>query len=104
MLSLKRMQCFLETHDPTHTIIVTHHAPSLLSLPPHRRENKISCAYASHLDAFIKKHQPFLWIHGHIHHSIDYYIGSTRVLSNPQGYPDDPNPAFNSNLILKLTD
>ena len=92
--------------DPTHTagntVIITHHAPSRLSLPDHRKHLAISAAYASSLDDFILNRQPQLWIHGHIHHSNDYQIGSTRVISNPRAYPDDPNPNFNPALVIEV--
>ncbi|QIF05885.1 metallophosphoesterase family protein [Roseimicrobium sp. ORNL1] len=102
--SLEAMSGFLEAHDAEKSVVVTHHAPSILSLPEHRRAELISCAYASHLDDFILKHEPLLWIHGHIHHSNDYRIGRTRVLANPRAYPDGPNQHFNPALVLDLQD
>ncbi|HEY1120395.1 MAG TPA: metallophosphoesterase [Haloferula sp.] len=102
LLSVTSMRRFFESHDPARSIIVTHHAPSILSLPEYRRNQPISCAYASHLDEFILEHQPPLWIHGHIHHSNDYLIGNTRVVANPQAYPDEPNKGFNPELIIDL--
>lgn len=100
--SLEKMEAFLSTHDPRRTVIVTHHAPSILSIPERRRSELISCAYASHMDDFILKHQPVLWIHGHIHHSNDYRIGATRILANPQAYPEFPNAQFDSRLVIHL--
>lgn len=102
LMSVARMEKFFGDHDPAKTIIVTHHAPSALSLAPDRRERSISCAYASHLDDFILKHQPALWVHGHIHHSNDYTIGRTRIISNPQGYPQEINPNFRSDFTIRL--
>lgn len=100
--SLELMKGFLTTHDPARSIIVTHHAPSPLSLPESRRSQVISCAYASNLEDFILTHQPALWIHGHIHHSNDYHIGTTRIIANPQAYPDEPNDGFNPTLIIEV--
>lgn len=74
----------------------------MCSLPEHRRSESISCAYASHLDAFIEEYEPLLWIHGHIHHSQDYVIGKTRVLSNPRAYVDEPNVLFEPQLVVDL--
>ncbi|WP_035607053.1 metallophosphoesterase [Haloferula sp. BvORR071] len=93
---------FLDSGDPRRSIVVTHHAPSALSLPERRRTQILSCAYASHLDDFIVHQRPLLWIHGHIHHSQDYLLGETRILANPRGYPDKPNPAFNPLLTFEL--
>jgi len=100
--SLMAMEQFFATHDPRHSVIVSHHAPSIRSLPEYRQEQLVSCAYASHLDAFIEKHQPQLWIHGHIHHSNDYQIGNTRILANPRAYPNEPNEDFIPDLVLEV--
>jgi Icc-related predicted phosphoesterase len=102
MNSLMEMERFLGSHDPRRTIVVTHHAPSAMSLPERRRDHSLSCAYASHLDPFILKHTPYLWIHGHIHQSRDYRIGSTRIISNPQGYPQEPNEFFDPGMIVEI--
>jgi Icc-related predicted phosphoesterase len=100
--SLAAMRQFLAGHEAARSVIVTHHAPSLRSLPEHRRTDQISCAYASHLDDFILEHQPQLWVHGHIHHSNDYQIGQTRIIANPRAYPDNPNTGFIPDLVVEL--
>lgn len=45
-----------------------------------------------------------LWIHGHVHGSFSYSVGSTRVACNPRGYPlaggGYENPAFDPGLLL----
>jgi predicted phosphodiesterase len=104
LLSVQTMSQFFTTCDARRSVIVTHHAPSIRSLPERRRTELISCAYASHLDDFILQHQPRLWIHGHIHHNNDYQIGETRVLANPRAYPDSPNPGFVPDLTVDLAE
>ncbi|PDT50157.1 phosphatase [Sinorhizobium fredii] len=71
------------------TVVVTHHAPSRLSIPEHLASDRLSAAYASNLDDLMLKFKPALWIHGHIHDPVDYLVGGTRVLSNPVGYPGE---------------
>ena len=83
-------------------VVITHHAPSIRSLPPDAREDPITCGYASNLEALIREFQPLLWIHGHIHDSSRYQIGHTTILANPRGYPDSLNPAFQPDLVLSL--
>ena len=100
--SVHHIERFLATGDPRRSVVITHHAPSIRSLPERRRQEGFSCAYASRLDPFIEAHSPLLWIHGHIHHSQDYQIGRTRVLSNPRAYVDDPNPGFDPGLVVDL--
>ena len=85
------------------TVIVTHHAPSVRSLKPERRQDLISAAYVSNLDALVEAGGADLWIHGHIHRPVDYRIGRTQVLSNPRGYANEPVPAgFNPGLVVEV--
>jgi Icc-related predicted phosphoesterase len=100
--SIEAMRQFFAAGDPAHSVIVTHHAPSMRSLPERYQADLLSCAYASNLEAFILEYQPPLWVHGHIHQSNDYYIGSTRILANPRAYPDEPNVNFKADLIIEV--
>lgn len=100
--SLDALRIFLGRHDPKKSVVVTHHAPSARSLPVCRREDPVSCGYASRLDSFIQSYQPALWIHGHVHCAKDYLIGKTRVLANPRGYPDEPNSGFDPEMVVDL--
>ncbi|GJD91614.1 3',5'-cyclic adenosine monophosphate phosphodiesterase CpdA [Methylobacterium hispanicum] len=68
------------------TVVVTHHAPSALSLPTDMEGDLLSSAYASRLDDLVAASGAALWVHGHIHSAADYELGGTRVLSNPRGY------------------
>lgn len=83
-------------------IVITHHAPSKNSLPEQYKGNIVSAAYSSNLEYFVLEHSPLVWIHGHIHKSSNYNIGNTRIICNPRGYPDERNPNFDPNFILKL--
>ena len=75
----------------------------------------IDAAYASDLPAMLEgPHAPDLWIHGHIHRSVDYTVGRTRVLANPRGHDTShrrrdgawieklENPAFDGGFILEI--
>jgi len=101
-VSVRAIETFLAGGDPDKSVVVTHHAPSILSLPARRQTDPLSCAYASHLDDLIVRTRPLLWVHGHIHHSQDYRIGQTRIISNPRAYPDKPNGDFDPALIIDL--
>jgi predicted phosphodiesterase len=83
-------------------VIVTHHAPSARSLPPQMAADWLSPAYASDLDALIEACQAALWVHGHTHWPVDYRVGSTRVVSNPRGYTDEPVRGFDPGLVVEL--
>lgn len=85
-LSRSCLENFLQEYDPRKSIIVTHHAPSMSSLPLDRRNELISCAYVSDLEELILKYRPRLWIHGHVHNSVNYKLGETQIIANPRGY------------------
>lgn len=88
------------------TVVVTHMAPSLQSIRAEYANDLVSAAYASRLDALVAKAD--LWIHGHMHSSLDYRIGNCRVICNPCGYPNasgaPENPDFDPGLVVKLDD
>jgi len=85
------------------TIVMTHHAPSLKSVPVEYRTDLLTAAYASNEETLIEEFQPALWAHGHLHSSSDYRIGRTRVICNPRGYfPNELNSSFNPSLTIEL--
>lgn len=46
---------------------------------------------------------PDLWVHGHMHNSVDYRVGATRVVTNPRGYAGhEINPNFNPQLVIEI--
>jgi predicted phosphodiesterase len=81
-------------------VVMTHHAPSAQSLGQ-RKTNLFAPYYASHLDDLIKKYQPELWMHGHIHEDVEYYIGDTMVTSNPKGRKSQRR-AFDMDVTVKI--
>lgn len=93
---------FFEQHVPNfdNVVVVTHHAPSLLSIhPKYQNEILMNRGYVSDISSFIMKHQNIkLWTHGHVHNTHDYYIGNTRIVCNPRGYAGYEQQANNFNL------
>lgn len=88
------------------TVVVTHHAPAKGSIAPKYAEDPLTAAYASDLSSIIEEHRPELWLHGHTHDSFDYFVGKTRVVCNPRGYPSkngqQENAFFRPDLILSV--
>lgn len=86
------------------TVVITHMAPSMLSVPERFANDPVSAAYASRLDDLAG--QADVWIHGHMHDSFDYRIGTCRVVCNPCGYMTrgggTENPRFDSNLTIDI--
>jgi len=92
----------LEKLDKQRCIVVTHHSPSVKSLPPHYKGQMISSAYASDLEHIIEKYTPDFWIHGHLHNSSNYTVGQTQIICNPRGYPDERNIDFNGQYVIEI--
>lgn len=82
-------------------IICTHHAPSRKSLSPQFFSDPVSAAYASNLDGFVAYSGAKYWFHGHLHDSVDYELGDTRIISNPRGYRDS-NQQFDTQKLWEI--
>ena len=97
------LACELETAFDGPTIVLTHTAPSRRSITSHGSHQVISAAFASDLEQFILDHKIDAWAHGHVHDSVDYLVGNTRIVSNPYGYERfEQNKEFNSDFIVEV--
>lgn len=83
-------------------VVVSHHAPSLQSIPARFQDDPLNPAFASNLEPFIAESGAALWIHGHIHHRADYNVGDTRVIANPRGYPSEPHTGFDASFVVEV--
>ena len=98
----QQIESQLDTPFAGKTVVVTHHGPHRNSVHPTYApgqrvldsprvlpgENKwwrLNPGFVSHLPEVVEKAD--LWIHGHIHNSMDYQVGKCRVVANPRGYP-----------------
>lgn len=85
------------------TVVVTHHAPSYLSVHNKWDMHPLTPGYASRLENLILDFEPDLWTHGHVHDSFDYTIGKTRVVANPRGYEGhEINPLYDNQLVVEI--
>ncbi len=101
-LSKVWLQESLEDSKEYKNIVVTHHAPSIQSVPELYKNDPLMAAYASNLEDVILKHQPLYWIHGHIHTPCRYHIGKTEIICNPHGYIDEKYNGYNKELIVEI--
>jgi Icc-related predicted phosphoesterase len=88
-LHLDQMQSIVRVKPD---VVVTHHAPSYLSLSDKFRGDPLNPYFMSEAYNTIVRLKPKLWFHGHVHQVHDYTIGDTRVLCNPYGYPGENVP------------
>ena len=86
------------------TVVITHMAPSMLSIADQYAIDLVSAAFASNLDDLVEMAD--LWVHGHMHNSFDYQIGKCRVVCNPCGYVGyggkPENDRFDSNYLVEI--
>ena len=68
------------------TMVLSHHAPSPHSIHPNFLGSPSNAAFASDLTAIIKRWKPDYWVHGHVHHFLDYLEDETRIICNARGY------------------
>ena len=64
----------------------------------------VNQCYANSWEDMIEVFKPDLWVHGHIHQrSNDYYIGQTRIVSNPYGYANSKmNQDWQEECVVKI--
>lgn len=68
-------------------VVITHHLPSLLSVPPRFKRSETNRFFVCDMELEIKRLKPALWLHGHTHDAVDYILHDTRVVCQPRGYP-----------------
>jgi predicted MPP superfamily phosphohydrolase len=84
-------------------VVVTHHSPSLQSIPKEYLTDRVNGAYHSDLDSLIMEKKPAIWIHGHTHTATQYNIGGTRIICNPRGYGNQYRKnGYNPTLVVEV--
>lgn len=68
------------------TVVLSHHAPSELSVHPKYKGDSLNAAYFTNMEDIVMDKGPDLWFHGHTHNNFSYTLGATEVLCNPRGY------------------
>jgi Icc-related predicted phosphoesterase len=90
------------------TVVVSHHAPSALSVLDKYKADVFTSCFASTDVIGSGALMPDLWVHGHVHNTCDYEIksllglSSTRVVCNPYGYGPLENPSFKQSFVVEV--
>jgi predicted phosphodiesterase len=83
------------------TVVITHHAPSLICQHPHFQYSPIATGFLSDMDGLVAKAD--MWVFGHTHANVDTHIGKCRLISNQAGYPMERVPvAFKPEWVIEL--
>lgn len=101
-ISKNWLQKSLEESKAYKNVVITHHAPSIRSIPQEYKKDPVASAYASDLEDVIRQYQPAYWIHGHIHTPVRYKIGETEVICNPHGYISEKYNGYQKELIIEI--
>lgn len=93
----------LQSNVKAGDIVVTHHSPSLRSIPPEYLTDHVNGAYHSDLSKFIAESKPAIWCHGHTHTACDYMQDDTRIICNPRGYGNQyKKNGYRPDLVFEL--
>ena len=81
------------------TIVVTHHAPSLICHHPGFDMDEMAAAFVSDCDDFLQFAN--VWCFGHTHANVDRYFNGCRLVSNQKGYFRERMPqVFRQDLTI----
>ncbi len=84
------------------TVVISHHAPAIVSCDPRFHNDPLCPAFASNLEELVKSNAIALWVNGHTHFNHNYQIGGTRIISNQYGYPHENLPGFDPAMVVTL--
>lgn len=87
--AFKRERAFLEENLQENDIVVTHYLPSWQCVRPRWVGSRVNDFYVSDYEDLILERKPAFWIHGHTHDAYAMTLGSTRILCNPLGRPEE---------------
>lgn len=99
------LEARLAHHHGGPTVVITHHAPSPGSIHPRFADSPLNAAFVSNAGRLLDGRRAGLWIHGHLHDSVDRVENGTRVVCNPRGYSKngvDENASFDPRLTIDL--
>lgn len=85
-------------------IIITHYAPSCLSITDDFQCDEPLMQYLcySEITDVVVLLNPIAWVHGHMHYTINYKIGDVDVLCNPRGNRFVSNKHFSSKYLYTV--
>ncbi|MCZ7861287.1 metallophosphoesterase [Agrobacterium salinitolerans] len=68
------------------TAVLTHYGPLADISQPGFEKSLTHPSYTSDQLGIIERHQPEMWLFGHIHDFVERRVGSTKIACNPRGY------------------
>ena len=84
--TMKHLTAFAGLETDATKVLVTHHAPSFMSINGEFKGKLLNDAYATELFELLYDSGIRLAIHGHMHDHADYMINKTQVVNHARGY------------------
>lgn len=81
-----RLSYWHSVSPSTPIVIMSHHAPSFMSVHEKYQGQSGNEYFYSSLEYVVDGYNVPFWFHGHTHTQFDYMMYDTRVLCNPKGY------------------
>lgn len=82
-------------------VMVTHYGPIIPDGMPDMYRNETSTFYYFNGISDIQRINPKVWIFGHTHDYYDFDVGTTRMLCNPLGYPNENKYGTVNTIVLE---
>ena len=84
------------------SIVVTHMLPSWICVDPQFSGDPDNVLYVADVEDMMLELKPRLWFSGHSHTPQDIYIGDTRCVRNPIGYPSVDTTKYSTVLSINI--
>lgn len=85
------------------TVVVTHHAPIPECVVPRYVGTLLNQCFHANLNELVALNDIDLWVHGHMHDTIDFTYGGTRIYCNPRGYKGhELNTGFRNDFVVEI--
>jgi UDP-2,3-diacylglucosamine pyrophosphatase LpxH len=81
----REIKKFIDLKTDKKKVLVTHHAPCMVSLSKKHEPDNVQDAYYEEISNELFGSDIKMAIHGHIHDPVKYMIGNCLVVSNPRG-------------------
>jgi len=101
LIDLDYIRAELEKPFEGKTIVVTHHAPIEECVRPRWIGHFLNPCFHSRLNFLFHDYDIDMWIHGHMHDTVDIQYEGTHIYANPRGYAGyEENPNFETEKVL----
>ncbi|MEQ8322020.1 MAG: metallophosphoesterase [Rhodospirillales bacterium] len=92
----------IQKGDPARTVVITHFVPTSQAIEKRHQGDLLSPAFVTDLDDMVENSGVAAWIFGHHHSCWNFRLGSTQLISNQRGYPNEGVKGFDPGLVIKL--